>query len=268
MYCIVDDILKYLGHIEDKRQKMSDAEVITTVLLSAITFAGNIEKTRKILQYCGMIPDMLSRSRLNRRIHSLSQVLEEFFGCLAGIFKQANDSSHYIIDSFPVALCDNMRISRCRLVQSEEYRGRIASKRRYFYGVRVHVLATADGIPVEVVFLPGSAHDSRAFDTMSFDLAADSTVYADSAYTHYDTEDVLLEACGITFSPLRKKVSTRQDDLPERLFKSLVRKRIETVFSCITTLMPRKIHATTLKGFLLKVYCFVVGFAIDTAVGN
>ena len=57
------------------------------------------------------------------------------------------------LDSFPVPICDNIRISQSKLVHSEEYRGYIASKKRYFYGIRVQLLSTADGIPVEFAFL-------------------------------------------------------------------------------------------------------------------
>jgi hypothetical protein len=32
-----------------------------------------------------------------------------------------------------VAVCDNIRILRCRLLKGEGYRGYCASKRRYFY---------------------------------------------------------------------------------------------------------------------------------------
>ena len=37
----------------------------------------------------------------------------------------------YIVDSFPVAVCDNYRIMRCRIYQGEAWRGYLASKRRY-----------------------------------------------------------------------------------------------------------------------------------------
>jgi len=30
----------------------------------------------------------------------------------AGVFKQANEGQEYILDSFPVPVCDNIRISR------------------------------------------------------------------------------------------------------------------------------------------------------------
>jgi hypothetical protein len=41
-------------------------------------------------------------------------------------------SSEYMLDSFPVAICDNIRICQSRLVCSEDYRGYIASKKRFF----------------------------------------------------------------------------------------------------------------------------------------
>jgi hypothetical protein len=266
LYCLVDDILKNLRHIEDIRRRMSDAEVITTVLMSMLLFGGNIEKSRRILKELNLIPDMISKSQLNRRLHELDDLILELFTYFADIFKKSSDSFRYIIDSFPVAVCDNIRISRSKLVKGEQYRGKIASKRRYFYGVKVQVVTTEGGIPVEIAFLPGSAHDSRAFDLMSFDLPPGSEIYADSAYTDYSVEDDMLIADEISLCPQRKKISTRQDVMPIRLFKSYLRKRIETSFSGINQYLPRKIHAVTFKGFLLKVFLFVFGFALDKAL--
>ena len=36
-----DDLLKAIGHDEDIRRQMSDAEIITTVLVAAMFFNGN-----------------------------------------------------------------------------------------------------------------------------------------------------------------------------------------------------------------------------------
>lgn len=46
-------------------------------------------------------------------------------------------------------VADNIRIFNVKLIKSEFYRGYIASKKRYFYGVRVQLLTTKSGIPVE-----------------------------------------------------------------------------------------------------------------------
>ena len=46
---------------------------------------------------------------------------------LGVVLKEASPSTRYLLGSFPVAVCDNMRISRCRIVRDEEFRGYTAS---------------------------------------------------------------------------------------------------------------------------------------------
>lgn len=265
VYTIIDDILKIIGHKSDRKQKMNDSEVITTTIIAMLMFAGNIEKARCILRETGLIPDMLSRSRLNRRIHALSDLVYSIFVNLAQVFKRANLTMEYVIDSFPLPVCDNIRISRCRMIRSEEFRGKCASRRRYFYGVKVQVIASIDGIPVEVAFIPGSHHDTRAFDVLDFDLPEGSILYSDNGYEIFEMEDLFWEQLGIKLAPQRAKISSRQDDFATKLHKSHMRKKIETVFSLITQLFPKKLHAVTFKGFLLKAFLFILAFTLDRA---
>ena len=49
IYCICDDILKGLHHVEDKQRKMSDAEVLTTSIVAALFSGGNMERSRNLL---------------------------------------------------------------------------------------------------------------------------------------------------------------------------------------------------------------------------
>ncbi|MBI4747506.1 MAG: transposase [Acidobacteria bacterium] len=145
---------------------------------------------------------MLSRSRLCRRLHELAGWLEEVFHQLGWVLKQANSRMEYLMDSFPVAICDNIRIKRCRLVRDEAFRSYNASKRRYFYGVWVQVLTTVDGIPVEVAFLPGGPHDVHGLDLLPLDLPPGSEVWRDSAYTDYTVEDILAEHEQVRLDPI------------------------------------------------------------------
>jgi hypothetical protein len=84
------------------------------------------------------------------------------FALLGEQWKAVNVQSIYVIDSFPVATCDNIRIKRSRRYQGEDYRGYIPSKRRYFYGLRVHLVVTAAGQPVAFFLLPGADNDTGA----------------------------------------------------------------------------------------------------------
>ncbi|WP_372366105.1 hypothetical protein [Candidatus Uabimicrobium sp. HlEnr_7] len=61
---------------------------------------------------------MLSKSRFNRRIRAIGEsVWLSLFHLFAEISKR-NNLRDYIIDSFPIPVCDNIRISRCKI-----YRG-------------------------------------------------------------------------------------------------------------------------------------------------
>src|ERR687896_1170665 len=209
LYCLSADLLNAIGHAEDPQQQMSDAEVITTGLVAMLFFRGNFEAARALLGTPRYMPHMLSRSRLNRRLHRLTELFVMLFDLLGSTWKQLNTESVYVIDSFPVVVCDNYRIPRARLYQHEEYRGCIASKKRYFYGLKVHLLVTKDGQPVECFLTPGSYSDVRALKSFQFDVPEGSWIYADRAYNDYAMEDVLLEAAHVQLCPIRKKHSTR-----------------------------------------------------------
>ncbi len=163
--------------------------------------------------------------------------------------------------------CDNIRIDRCQIyplsATKEAFRGYTASKRRFFYGVKIHVLTNAKGQPVEVFLKPGSRSDTGQVRNFEFDLPEGATVYGDKAYNEYFTEDILAEASGIDLSPIRKKNTTRPDSASARYLQAVYRKRIETTFSQISRLMPQSIHAITAKGFELKVFLFVLAFSFN-----
>ena len=57
----------------------------------------------------------------------------------------------------------------------------MASKKRYFSGLKVHLLVTKDGQPVEWCLTPGSYRDVRMLTTCRFDGPEGSHVYAEKA---------------------------------------------------------------------------------------
>ena len=79
LYCIVDDLLKAVGHKDDCRRELTDAEVVTSALVAAFNFGGNIERSRSFLRETGLMPRMLSRSRLNRRLHRVADLIHTLF---------------------------------------------------------------------------------------------------------------------------------------------------------------------------------------------
>ncbi len=135
--------------------------------------------------------------------------------------------------------------------------------RRYFYGVKVQVLITTTGIPVEFCFVPGSESDVQALKKLPMTVAAESNIYGDSAYTDYTIEDDMKEGDLIELMIQRKSNSLRKDKPWIRFIKEYMRKGIETTFSMLKGLFLKKIHAVTFKGFLLKILMFIVGFTFN-----
>lgn len=240
---------------------------MTVALVACAFFGSNINgRSRLFLHQHGYMPTMISKSRLNRRLHAIPlSRWDALFGILAAVFKETNDSGEYVVDSFPIPVCDNIRIRRCRLYRGEKFRGYIASKKRFFYGLGVHMLVTAEGgKPVEFFLEAGATNDNNlAFKGFELDLPEGSTIYADKQYNDYHYEDLMEEAASIEMRPLRKKNSKRPFAPFVEYIQQRMRKRIETSLSQIAALLPKKIHAVTAEGFELKVVCFVLAFAIQ-----
>ena len=188
-------------------------------------------------------------------------MFQTLFESLAIDCKAQNPNQLYAIDSYPVPVCDPIRISGATLYQGEVWRGHIASKRRYFYGLKLHLMVTESGIPVEFFLTPGSFSDVLGLRCYAFDLPQGAVVYADRAYCNYGIEDALAEA-GITLKPLRKKNSKRQYPPWEVYLHHHRRKPVEVTNSLITQRMPRSIHAVTAAGFEMKIILFLIATMI------
>ena len=263
IYCLCADFLIAYGKKDDPQAQMSTAEVMTTVLVATWFFQGNQEYARLFLKEHGYIPKMLSKSRLNRRLHQIPDTLwQALFALLAAIHKQTNTEQDYIVDSCPVAACDNLRIRRCHLYQGEEFRGYCASKRRYFYGLKAHLIVTATGKPVEVVLAPGSLHDMPGLRSMFLDLPEGADLYGDKGYTDYEWEDLLLAISNIELTAARKRNSKRPHPGHIGYLCQVIRKRVETTFSQINEHLARSIHAVTPRGFELKVFLTILAYSI------
>jgi hypothetical protein len=264
IYCLCDDILKAINHRCDPQQQMSDAEVMTTAIVAMLYHSGNFEKARKAMSEPQYIPKMLGSSRFNRRLHRVAPILLTLFEVLGETWKYLNTNSVYSIDSFPIPVCDNIRIPRSKIYGGDEaYRGYQASKKRYFYGIKIHLMVTETGEPVEFFLSSGSFGDVRGLRVFSFNLPEDSVVYADKAYNDYEVEDLLLEAENIKLSAMRKHNSKRPVKGYVQFLQHCKRKVIETTGSLLSQLLPKSIHAVTAKGFELKVMLFTLALSVN-----
>jgi hypothetical protein len=263
IYCLCDDFLRAYGHKDDPQTKMTTAEVMTVALVAAARFGGNQESSRLVLKGDGYIKTMLSKSRLNRRLHAVPEALWQGLLWLLGQAAQQSDTkAPYIVDSCPVPVCANIRIRRCRLYRSEKHRGYCASKRCYYYGLKVHLLVSGEGQPVEFVLTPAAEADISGLRRLPLDLPAGSEIVADAAYTDYGFEDALRAEAGIELIADRRSNSKRPHPAWLAYWCQQSRRRIETTFSTLTEWMGRRLHAVTARGFEMKIGLTVLAYAM------
>lgn len=265
IYCLMDDLLKEMDHKEHNNRRFTDSQVLTTALVSALYFRGNQSLALDYMR-SHVFEDVLQKSGFTKRLHHLGETLMFILLQIGRAFKYICCEMEYIIDSFPVKVCHNIRISRCKLFRGEEYRGYNASKREYFYGLKVQLVTTAQGVPVEMYLVAGREHDSQVLQKMYHDLPPESSLFGDSGYTDYEIEDLFKQTEQVGLQVSRKSNAKRKDHPAVAFIKEHMRKRIETSISQISALMPRHINAVTPQGFIIKLILFVMAFQVDNCI--
>ncbi len=113
--------------------------------------------------------------------------------------------------------------------------------------------------------LPGACSDLQGLAELALDLPPLAELFVEAGYNFYEWEDYLRQAAELRLRVPRKANSKRGREPWLEIYKSLMRKYIETTIGEISKLFPKKIHATNLNGFLLKIAFFLFAYQIDKA---
>ena len=211
-YVVCDDVVKNLGIKEDIQAKMNTAEIMTTAITAAAEYSGNFEKARAALKNNGAIPDMLSKSQFNRRLHRVKKELWEAVLETLGVeFAKHNIENEFMVDSFPVYACKLARQNQTKLFKNKEFLGYCAAKKEYFIGFKLHLIADVNANPTKMLLRPARESDIGSFRMFQLDLPQNARVLADKAYNDYRYEDRLIQEKKVYLMPIRKTNSKRKD---------------------------------------------------------
>ena len=262
IYCFFEEFLQAIGHRDDRQARLSTAEVMTIATVAAEFFTGNQQAALDFLASHGYIKPF-SKSRFNRRLHRLPETLWQFaLSVLAQIHQKTNPERVHVVDTFPVPACHNIRIRRCKLYRGNAFRGYCASKKQYYFGLKVCMIVTEAGEPVELVLVPASTADVSALRCMDLNLPPGSEIFADSAFLDRQFENALNEQADLRLVvPRRSNMKDQLDGCLEYVC-CFCRKRVETTFSQLSERLARSIHAVTPRGFALKIMLTVLAFSI------
>jgi len=260
LYVTADELLKAHPERLPLRPKVgfapriSDAEIVTLSVMQALL--GYTSETRWIrfatARLAGMFPNLPGQSGYNKRLRKLAAAgtLQWIGGALAQSVSIADDTV-WVADSTPVE-CARSRetVKRSRLAGWAQY-GYCASHSRYFWRLRLHLVATLHGLPVAWA-LTGAKADERETLSSLIDgrQTAGQTLLADKGYYGRAFEAGLADA-GITFiRPARAGEPPRDGG---RFLKPL-RQRIESVFDTFKGQLDLERHGgRTTAGVLARI---------------
>ncbi len=257
-FYLIDEYLKTINLKDDVRSKVSNSEVLLIGYIAASDFNGNYFKG---YQYCKelKIVKMLEYSRFIRRLNNLEEIIEKLFLWLGKLFEKLEGVKIYSVDSFPVELCNITREKRSNLWVDKELKGYNASKKIFFYGLKVHMIVTTNQEPIFFYISKGSTHDvTAAYDFLPY-MPKNSIVIGDKGYVSNKLDNFLTNL-GIKLSPIFRK-NMKKDK--EYFLKRKIRKGVETAFSVITSKFGKVIKAISLKGFFTKLKLFIFSYSFD-----
>jgi len=257
IYVVIDDSLRALGHSDHPLAQMGDAQVLFVGVVAALYFQNHHERALCVMQRMGYVKQGLRVSRFNRRIHQLADWLLGILFILSEVFAQGEV---FVLDSMPVPVCKRVRARRCRKVRGQDYCGYCAAKKEKFFGWRLHLLCTPEGLPVTFVLLPAAYHDLTPIHELTVNLPTGACVYTDKGYHSAPDEASILKETGVRLIPIRKK-NMRPHDWADEYDLRQYRSRIETINSQLENMGLERLHARTNLGFEIKVHASLLALA-------
>ena len=234
----------------------SDIEVVT-LALTAEALGIDTEnllfcKLRK--DYSKAFPTLLHRCNFNRRRKKLNGYIALV---ASGLAHRINPKeSQYIIDSIPLPVCRNVRIPRARVCRDDSQvlpaRGYHASHKLHYYGFKMQLIITRQGIPLSVGLTAANVHDVNYLGMLNVPELHDCELIADKGYLSLPYQTSLFEQDRIRLiTPLRSNMNAHIDRWSPAY--RYLRKPIETLFSQLCDqFMLKRNYAKSLAGLLTR----------------
>lgn len=262
-YVVIDDILKAWNFEDDCRATGHAAETLTVAVLAAKYFQNHHERALCLLIRLGYV-SRVSVSRFNRQLHNLHDWLYGIVTLVGEVFSQGET---FIIDSLPLPVCKRIRARRCRKVRGGEFCGYCAAKDEKFFGWRLHLVCTTDGIPVNFELLPAAYHDLTPVHELTVMLPPGATVFGDKGYISDPEAASILAATGVRLVSVRRKNMT-PNSWADDYDLAHYRKRIETLNSQLEAMGIQHLHARTNAGFDLKAWASLLALAFTNIIAD
>lgn len=275
-FCLIDDVTTELLKGRSLRQRgpnpiVADSEVITMEVVGELK---KIDQDKELSQYfryhfSHLFPGLnrISRTTFVRQAANLKDIKEKVWQYILTLIDHDPDIT--IVDSFPIQVCQFARATRCQRFKGEAAFGKDRMICQTFYGFRLHVIISSEGLITRFDIAPGNEQDLRIvpelFEGMKGFGIGDRNYWSPILMEELRNEGIALEA------PYRRK---SRDPWPDRSkFINHIRHIIETVFSQLTERYHiKKVWAKDMNHlanrFIRKALSHTLAFLLNQRLGN
>ena len=111
----------------------------------------------------------------------------------------------FVMDSMPLPVCKRVRAWRSKKVRGKAFCGYCAAKQEKFFGWRLHLICTPEGLPVSFDLLPAAEQDLTPVHELTFALPSGATVFADKGYVSDPDADTIFADTGVRLVAARRR---------------------------------------------------------------
>lgn len=235
----------------NNKPKFTDAEVLTIAMMQSYFRTPTLKRTFELVLANDprAFPQCCSYKQFIARLNQLSRQLGAMIREIAE--KYAEGWQFYLLDSQPIPMCHPVRNGRVLLLRDEgAYFGK--TKKGWFFGFKLHIIVTADGLIINSIFTPGNFDDRDAATALIETVDAGSVCLGDRGYRRPELQEELFDEESVL-------LITRLDaGYDKQVLLCSVRERVETTFSELWQRFNTQVYSRSWLGLwtsmLLKMF--------------
>lgn len=250
LYVLVDDLLPRGRCRPGRRPRISDSELICLAVAQVLLDCPNERRFLRLAQrrLGHLFPYIPGQSGFNKRLRQLTPQLVQAITLLARLSPSFCDRLR-LLDSTPVPCAASRETVRRSALAGIGGYGYCRSHSRWFWGFRLYLLATPDGLPVGFELAPANAPERIvAAELLDRFLHEGEIVIGDKGFAGREFERHVQGLGGLLLRPDRKNEPAR--------FGSLggIRQWIESTFDTLKDQLSLERHGgRTLHGLVSRI---------------
>ncbi len=267
IYCTADDLLPEAR--ANARRRVTDAELVTLCVAQVIM---GIPSDRRFLavarkRLVHLFPELPGQPAYWKRRRRLADAIEWLMGVFAGQSPGFSDDL-LLVDSTPVPCAASREtVKRSALADAAGY-GYCAAHSRWYWGLRLHLLAAPDGTPRAFALAdPARGEREVALELLGRAAHGGEVLVCDKGYAGREFAASAAEHGVLVVRPARRDESGRGPHLAP------IRQHIESIFWTCKDLLTLERHgARTLAGLrervLARFLCLAACISLNHRLGR